>query len=530
MNYNELKKVLDGLTTELIQQLDTDELMLLLEYKEKLKYNKVFTFLPYPFQMKMYEAGKTYRSRFACLANRIGKTYSAAAEVAYHLTGTYPTVATHGWDWPGVKYDRPILLWAVGITSESTRTVLQKEIFGTEMAKVLDEIGTGSIPREYIDFETMERDGNRIIAAKIKHFTDGKYDGQSTLIFKSTQQGLAPLMGAKVDFILLDEEDQYKSNEIYSQCLMRTGTVPDGRVLITATPEVGFTELIRKFTEEEGLFIFHAGWNDAPHLTAELKKELLDGIPEWEIPMRTQGIPSKGSGAIFPIDDENITIEPLVPEPHWPVVAAVDFGQTRDPSVVMFITRNLETGQYIIYDEIYLDVDRSVENIAEQILNTHTPNIPVIVPNDGNRTDGGSETRATILRNLGCNVVMGVFNNPEFIRNRISNVKEKDAGKEGGIHWMAHGFKSGSVKVVSTCYNFFRQKRSYFWVSSGAKTKPRDGNDDTIDCARYGLLSIDRHGVPFGQSHNSALDFNNGFSHEPVGINFYNTEERQWNQ
>lgn len=128
--------------------------------------------------------------------------------------------------------------WAIGISRTSTKDVLQKELFGTANAKMSDELGTGTIPRDDIHFETLVRDGDVIISAKIKWYQDdGEWSGEySTLTFKSTEQGLATLMGTAMDFILLDEEAPRGSLEIFSQCLTRCGTT-NGRVLITATPE-----------------------------------------------------------------------------------------------------------------------------------------------------------------------------------------------------------------------------------------------------------------------------------------------------
>ena len=114
----------------------------------------------------------------------VGKSFSEAVEVSFHLTGKYP-------DWfEGHRFKHPILCWAVGITGDSTRKVLQKELFGTPMGKDLEAIGTGAIPRDLIDLETIEEDGNVIKIAKIKHHdVNGHFDGWSTLEFRSTQQG-----------------------------------------------------------------------------------------------------------------------------------------------------------------------------------------------------------------------------------------------------------------------------------------------------------------------------------------------------
>ncbi len=47
------------------------ELIDLLEKREEyIKYHKVDQFQPYPFQLNFYEAGKHYKRRFLCAANR----------------------------------------------------------------------------------------------------------------------------------------------------------------------------------------------------------------------------------------------------------------------------------------------------------------------------------------------------------------------------------------------------------------------------------------------------------------------------
>ena len=53
----------------------------------------------------------------------IGKSFGEAAEMSFHLTGKYPS-----W-YEGHRLEKPILAWCVGITGDSTRKVLQKELF-----------------------------------------------------------------------------------------------------------------------------------------------------------------------------------------------------------------------------------------------------------------------------------------------------------------------------------------------------------------------------------------------------------------
>lgn len=481
-----------------------------IEYDDK--YRIIRRFSPYDYQKELFDAGKNYMSRFACFSNRCGKTFSGAREMAWHLTGKYPE-----W-WDGYKFDRPIKAWAIGITGDSTRKVLQYELLGSIDVRQNDELGSTAISRDDIKLDSLEKDGAKILVARIKHYdSNGMFDGESILEFRSTQQGVHTLMGTSQDFIWLDEEDEHSSMEIYSQCMTRLATT-NGRLLMTATPENGLTSLIQKFMDTpEKMWIGHVGWDRVPHLTEEMKETLIASYPVWEIPLRTQGIPSAGSGAIFQVLDEEIQVPPMTPHGSWPIVCGVDFGRSKDPSTIVYATKDVGTGQMIVFHEEYLDKDRSLEAMAKVILSSPWPQIPVIVPHDGNgvATDGGTETRANILRRLGCNVLPGCFSNPIEIQNSIMNPNKKSLGKEGGLAWMAYKFNNGSLKVCQNLLQFFREKRSYFYIERGGKSRPKDGDDHVIDATRIAVLSLDRFGRAADKCGLNAFNDNNGFDYEP---------------
>jgi hypothetical protein len=56
---------------------------------------------PYPKQSAFFATGR-FRERGLFAGTQLGKTESAAFELACHLTGEYPI------DWPGRKFDRPV--------------------------------------------------------------------------------------------------------------------------------------------------------------------------------------------------------------------------------------------------------------------------------------------------------------------------------------------------------------------------------------------------------------------------------------
>ncbi|MFP5931435.1 hypothetical protein ACLD3X_10585, partial [Salmonella sp. 741265069_HSA] len=129
---------------------------------------RVDGFMPYAYQAQWFESGSKFRLRYLSAANRIGKTFCAAAEFSYHATGCYPE-----W-WRGYRSPTELIglsriMWAVGYSSESTRKVLQKELAGTDDARQRHKFGTGSIPRERINFDSLVCDGEALKSLRVYH-------------------------------------------------------------------------------------------------------------------------------------------------------------------------------------------------------------------------------------------------------------------------------------------------------------------------------------------------------------------------
>ena len=76
--------------------------------------NRLSFYEPYEYQDNFHSAkdnnGRLARQRLLMAANKTGKTFCGAAEMAYHLTGKYPK-----W-WKGYRFKGPIKAWAAGNT------------------------------------------------------------------------------------------------------------------------------------------------------------------------------------------------------------------------------------------------------------------------------------------------------------------------------------------------------------------------------------------------------------------------------
>jgi Terminase RNaseH-like domain len=73
-------------------------------------------------------------------------------------------------------------------------------------------------------------------------------------------------------------------------------------------------------------YLVTATWDDVPHLTEKQKSDLWGSIPAHERDARSKGIPTLGSGLIFPVAEEDIVVEPFALPRHWPQIGGMDFG------------------------------------------------------------------------------------------------------------------------------------------------------------------------------------------------------------
>ena len=123
---NKLKKFIKRLTDGL-KKVD-EALKLAEELQERKEVNRIDHYEPYPYQTEFHKAqdlfGTRAKQRLLMAANKVGKTFSGAAELAIHLTGKYPD-----W-WTGHKFYKPIRAWAAGNTSGNTRDIVQAELLG----------------------------------------------------------------------------------------------------------------------------------------------------------------------------------------------------------------------------------------------------------------------------------------------------------------------------------------------------------------------------------------------------------------
>jgi phage terminase large subunit-like protein len=294
---------LDGGTVILIEK------RLLAEQERRKNENKLAYYVPYPRQEQFHTAGATHRERLLMAGNQLGKTLAGGFEIAMHATGRYPD-----W-WKGKRFDRPITAWACGTTGETVRDTVQRVLLGR------DRKGTGAFPKETIAELVPSRGiADLLDTIRVRHITGGI----SSIGLKSYVSGRERFQGETLDVCWLDEEP---SAEIYTEVLTRTN-VGSGPVYLTFTPLLGVSEVVRRFLIQHSpdRSVTSMTIDDVQHYSDEEKARIIASYPAHELEARTKGIPTLGSGRIFPVEEGMIAIEQRDFPPHWPRIAGMDFG------------------------------------------------------------------------------------------------------------------------------------------------------------------------------------------------------------
>jgi phage terminase large subunit-like protein len=431
----------------------------------------------YPWQKECFEAME--HQTMCIAANRTGKTLSAGYHTACDLTGDYPE-----W-WTGFKQTHAPYALAMGVDNEQLKIVVQTELFGQVDDK--KKFSGGWIhPSEILRVEW----SGQITGLARRVTIKSKY-GRSVLTlraYSASKTGTATLSfaGSNIDLIWIDE---CPPDELVGQLVTRTmmgnlGT--GGRIRYTMTPELGATQLVTNFLEDRKKgqkLVGPVAWSECPHLTPELQEQILSGIPEHEREMRSKGIPFFGSGLVYPIAEDRITVPDFKIPPHYRMIRAMDLGIDH-PTAIVWLAHSPED------DVIYLCKTYAVkgENAAThaQAANSMWKFAPVVFPHDVDTREKGSGK--TIRR---------FYNEAGLTRTLDFKNVDGSITVEPGIHQIMERMRDGRFKVFHTCTEFFREFRLYH-RNDGKLVKE---NDDVMDALRYGAMMIGRYGVPMDSNY-----------------------------
>lgn len=217
--------------------------MLEKEEKRRRDTNRLRHYAPYAKQKEFHAAGAVHSERLFMAGNQLGKTWAGGFETGMHATGRYPD-----W-WDGATFDKAPVIWASGVTSESTRDNPQRVLVGNPPQE--DAWGTGTIPKEcLVDWDRAMGVPNLLDNVVVKWGGGGDVQaGESIIYFKSYEKGREKWQGPTIDVVWFDEEPPL---DIYTEGLTRTNRGQRSQfAYITFTPLMGMSEVVSLFLLQE---------------------------------------------------------------------------------------------------------------------------------------------------------------------------------------------------------------------------------------------------------------------------------------
>jgi hypothetical protein len=209
------------------------------------------------------------------------------------------------------------------------------------------------------------------------------------------------------------------------------------------------------------------GWDDVPHLSERVKRELLADTPPHLRDARAKGIPSLGSGAIYPIPVSEVSVKPFAIPPYWPRAYGLDVGWNHTAAV--WIAQDPTDQVRYIYAEYHR---------GEAIPSVHAAAIRArgewvkgaIDPAARGRSQNEGGQLMAQYRDLGLKVIPA--NN----------------APEPGLYECWTDFSIGRMRVFSTLSRFWYEYRLYRRDEKGRVVKV---DDHIMDAMRYCRMTWD---------------------------------------
>lgn len=441
----------------------------------------------YDWQRKFTKATKDHDACMLMAANQVGKSRTGCCIDSFHLTGEYPD------DWEGHKFDFPPFLWLLGFSGEKTRDLLQAKLFGRYSDGWFEG---GYVPKDRIlDHRSMTGTSGAMREVRVR-----RDDGNATCQFWSYSQGQHALMGDIIDHYHIDEEPV--NPQIYPQVLR--GTINGdqgrgGRGILTFTPENGKTQMVCQFMGESfegeegdeevkinvsGMYLQGATWKQCPHMTEEKQEKMLAKFPAYQKKMRSLGVPLMGSGLIYEIDEDDISIKPFdIPE-YWFVINGIDFGWDH-PQAHIQLVWDRDADIFYLVNAWKKSKKQPFE--AWHVVKPWAENVPTAWPGDGLQHKQQSSGEALKLKEL--------YEKEGF--NMLPEHATFEDGGDGvwvGIMQIINLMKTGRLRVVSVLFDFFEEMRQYHTKMVPVGQIGEGGaeivkvRDDILDAVRYAFM------------------------------------------
>jgi len=212
--------------------------------------------------------------------------------------------------------------------------------------------------------------------------------------------------------------------------------------------------------------LYQCGWDETPHITDEMKQQMLMSISPHMRDARTKGIPSVGTGQIFPIPRDRYEVEPFDIPPHWERCYGLDVGWNRTAAV--FLAWDKESDTLYAYAEYYQAKMEPTDHTKGITAEAGDWMIGAIDPSAAGSSQRDGRSLMDEYINLGLQV--------EKANNAV----------ETGLATMWRRFVGGKLKIFANCTNLLRELSVYRRNDKGRIVK---ADDHATDALRYGIMT-----------------------------------------
>lgn len=213
-------------------------------------------------------------------------------------------------------------------------------------------------------------------------------------------------------------------------------------------------------------YVVQAGWQDVPHLTKQDIEDMSRSIAPHQREARMKGTPSLGAGAIFPVPEEDIVIEPFQIPAWYPRIYGLDVGWNRTAAVWGALDRDTDT--IYLYSEHYRgQAEVPVHAKAIKLRGGWIPGVIDTAARGRSQADGKS--------------LWSLYDEEGLILHKA------EKAVEAGLMEVLDRLSTGRLKVFSTLQHWLAEYRLYRRDEKGRVVKE---NDHLMDATRYLCLGV----------------------------------------
>lgn len=211
--------------------------------------------------------------------------------------------------------------------------------------------------------------------------------------------------------------------------------------------------------------VIQAGWDDVPHITEEMIERMTDGVLPHTINARRKGIPSLGAGAIYPVPEEDVFIDPIQLPAFYSRIYGLDVGWKKTAAI--WGAHDRDNDIIYCYSEHYRG--QAEPSVHAAAIKARGKWIPGNIDYAGTNQSDGQR-------------IMELYENEELDLNKANKAVE------AGLLEVYQRLSTGRLKIFRTLSSTLSEYRIYRRNEKGKIVKE---NDHAMDALRYLVMGIE---------------------------------------